>query len=229
MAYGTWQPFVDAEPVRAHVRALGEFGIGWIRAAKLAGVATGTVSKLLYGDRPRNLAPTKRMRPNVARALLAVEPTLGNMGPVVPVDGAGTRRRLQALVAAGWPQSELARRLGMDRGNFGKTIVSDMVRVATVRAVIALYDELWRTDPREHGVPARWYDVARATAARNAWAPVGAWDDDTIDDPAAFPDWTGHCGTPDGPRHHYRLSTAVCVACRAARTRHRHETEAHAA
>ncbi|GGU61944.1 hypothetical protein [Streptomyces lavendofoliae] len=229
MAYGTWQPFVDAGPVRTHVRQLGEFGIGWIRAAKLAGVATGTVSKLLYGDRPRNLAPTKRMRPEVALALLSVEPTLENMGPVVPIDGTGTRRRLQALVAAGWPQSEIARRLGMERANFGRTIVSPMVRVSTLRAVVAVYDELWRANPREHGVPARWYTTALATAARNGWAPVGAWDDDTIDDPAAFPDWTGHCGTTDGPRHHYRIGIPVCQPCREARQRHRAEANAQAA
>ncbi|MET8585704.1 hypothetical protein ABZX39_33275 [Streptomyces collinus] len=216
IAYGRWQPFVDAEPVRAHVRALGEFGIGWIRVAKLAGVSTGGVSKLLYGDRPRGLAPSRRVRPETAMKLLAVEPVLENLGARTPVDGAGTRRRLQALVFAGWTQSELARRMGMNRANFARTIVSDLVGVATVKAARTLYDDVWRVDPIASGVPEFRAAAARRIAVSNGWAPVGAWDDDTIDDPAAFPDWTGHCGTPEGRRVHYRIKVPVCEPCREA-------------
>jgi hypothetical protein len=216
MAYGRWQPFVDAEPVRQHVKALGEFGIGWIRVAKLARVSTGGVSKLLYGDRPRNLPPSRRVRPETALKLLSVEPTLANMGDAVPVDGTGTRRRLQALVAAGWTQSELARRLVMQRANFGRTIVSDLVSVRTVRATLALYDELWRQDPVVHGVPAHRAAAARQIAKAQGWAPVGAWDDDTIDDPATLPDWTGMCGTPVGYRVHRRIGVPACQPCKSA-------------
>lgn len=216
IAYGRWQPFVDAEPVRQHVRALGEFGIGWIRVAKLAGVSTGGVSKLLYGDRPRGLAPTKRVRPDTALKLLAVEPILENLGDRTTINGTGTRRRLQALVCAGWTQSELARRLGMNRANFSRTIVSSLVEVATVKAVRALYDELWRVDPVTAGVPEFRAAAARLIAVSNRWAPIGAWDDDRIDDPDAFPDWTGYCGTPKGRSIHYRIKVPVCPACRAA-------------
>ncbi|MFE0206964.1 hypothetical protein [Streptomyces sp. NPDC058985] len=223
IAYGRWQPFVDAEPVRAHVRALGEFGIGWMRAARLAGVSTGGVSKLLYGDRPRGLAPSRRVRPETALKLLAVEPSLENLGDRTAVDGAGTRRRLQALVCAGWTQSELARRLGMNRANFGRTIVSGLVEVATLKATRTVYDELWRVDPVSAGVPEFRAAAARRIAMSNSWAPVGAWDDDTIDDPATFPDWTGYCGKPQGRREHYRLKLPVCPPCHeAARAAARH-------
>ncbi|MFJ7297579.1 hypothetical protein [Streptomyces collinus] len=217
IAYGRWQPFVDAEPVRAHVRALGEFGIGWMRAARLAGVSTGGVSKLLYGDRPRGLAPSRRVRPETALKLLSVEPSLDNLGDRTVVDGTGTRRRLQALVCAGWTQSELARRLGMNRANFGRTIVSGLVEVATLKAARVLYDELWRVDPVAAGVPEFRAVAARRIAVSNSWAPVGAWDDDTIDEPGAFPDWTGYCGTPQGRRVHYRIGVPVCSPCREAR------------
>ncbi|MEV8033952.1 hypothetical protein [Streptomyces sp. NPDC086182] len=222
IAYGRWQPFVDAEPVRQHVRALGEFGIGWIRAAKLAGVSTGGVSKILYGDRPRGLAPTKRVRPETALKLLAVEPTLDNLGARVAINGTGTRRRLQALVAKGWPQTELARRLDMERANFKRAIVSNLVTVGTYRAAITLYDQLWRADPADHGVHWRWIEPARTLAATRGWAPIGAWDDDRIDNPTAWPDWTGHCGTPKGRNIHYRIKVPVCQPCRDA------HTEAHA-
>jgi hypothetical protein len=229
IAYGRWQPFVDAEPVRQHIRALGEFGIGWIRAAKLASVSTGGVSKILYGDRPRGLAPTKRVRPETALKLLAVEPTLDNMGARVAIDGTGTRRRLQALVTKVWSKSELARRLGMNRANFGRIIVGDLVTVGTHRAVLGLYDQLWRLDPEQHGVPARWTEQARTFAADHRWAPPGAWDDDVIDDPAALPDWTGRCGTPEGYSAHYRVGTPACPPCRTASIAHRAELRAQAA
>jgi len=217
IAYGRWHPFVDAEPVRQHVRALGEFGIGWIRVAKLAGVSTGGVSKLLYGDRPRGLEPTKRVRPETALKLLGIEPTLDNLGARTPIWGTGTRRRLQALVAKGWTQSELARRLGVDRANFGRTIVSNLVEAGTARAVLALYDELWRLDPTEQGVPRHRAEAARLIARNNRWAPIGAWDDESIDDPQATPDWTGRCGTPEGRRDHHRLRIPLCEPCRTAR------------
>lgn len=216
IAYGRWQPFVPAEPVRQHVRALGEFGIGWMRAARLASVPRGSVSKLLYGDPQRGLAPSKRVRPDTALKLLTVEPTLENLGARMRIDGTGTRRRLQALVAAGWSQSELARRLGTDPANFTKTITSDLVAAGTARAVIALYDQLWRADPVEHGVPQRWADTARRLAVAKQWAPIGAWDDDQLDNPDAFPDWTGWCGTPKGRSIHYRIKVPVCPPCRAA-------------
>ncbi|MFK8851282.1 hypothetical protein [Streptomyces sp. Ac-502] len=188
IAYGTWQPYVDAEPVRRHVRALMEFGIGWKRIAALAHVPTGVLTKLLYGHPQRNLAPSKGLRPKNAQALLAVQPTLDNLGAAVAADATGTRRRLQALVAAGWPQHHLAVRLGMTDTNFGSTLRRARVVLRTARAVRALYDQLWRTDPREHGVDAQAYSRARNHAMRQGWAPVGAWDDDTIDDPNAVPE-----------------------------------------
>ncbi|MEU6990306.1 hypothetical protein ABZ953_06545 [Streptomyces sp. NPDC046465] len=218
IAYGRWHPYVDAEPVRTHVKALSEFGIGWMRLAKIAGVPRGSVSKLLYGDPRRGMAPSKRLLPKNAQAILAVEPALEHLGSRVPIDGTGTRRRLQALVAKGWSQSELARRLGVDRANFGGTMTRGLVCASTARTVNGLYDELWRLDPEQHGVPARWAEQARTLAADRRWAPPGAWDDDQIDNPDAWPDWTGWCGTPDGYRIHYRVRVPLCPPCRTART-----------
>ncbi|MFH8813098.1 hypothetical protein ACH4GZ_38865 [Streptomyces hygroscopicus] len=224
IAYGTWQPFVDAEPVRAHVRSLMEFGIGWKRLAALAGVPTGAMSKLLYGDQRRNMAPSKQIRPRTAAALLAVEPSLENLGSVVAVDATGTRRRLQALIRAGWPKAQLAKRLGMLPSNFGDVLTRPQVTVRTVRAVMRLYDELWQADPREHGVDNQAYSRTVNYASKLGWAPVGAWDDDTIDDPATVPDWTGKCGTSDGYDAHYNMRILpACRPCRDARAAHRRE------
>jgi transcriptional regulator with XRE-family HTH domain len=221
IAYGRWQPYVDAEPVREHVRSLSEYGIGWIRLARLAGVPRGTMSKLLYGDSRRGLAPSKRLLPKNAQAILAVEPSIDLLGDAAYIDGTGTRRRLQALTAAGWPQRQLALRLGIEPTNFPKLIHGQdgrLVKAGTHRAVANLYDELWRLNPLEHGVLPRWADTARRQAKARRWAPVGAWDDDRIDDPNAFPDWTGWCGTPRGRAIHIQTRVQICPACRNAHT-----------
>lgn len=215
LAYGTWQPLVDAEPARTHVRNLMAYGIGWERIATLAGVPGGTVEKLLYGCRPRGQAPSKRIRPETAQRLLAVQPELRHLGDVALTDGTGTRRRLQALVARGFTLSFLARRLGQDPSNFAKTVRQQRVYAATARATIALYDELSLADPAGHGVSPARAERARRYAAEHCWAPVGAWDEDTIDDPEAFPDWTGKCGTPRGDAaHRYYRILPVCQPCR---------------
>ncbi|MGC9540207.1 hypothetical protein [Streptomyces sp. UG1] len=229
-AYGHWQPYVDAEPVRAHVRALEAYGLGWKRIARLAGVSPTTVGKLLYGAPRRNMGPSKRVRPETAAKLLAVEATPENLGGAVSVDGTGTRRRLQALVAGGWPQAQLARRLEMEPGNFGVTLRAERVLVSTSRAVTALYEGLWRADPVEHGVHPQGVSRARNQVRTNQWAPVGAWDEESLGDPAAYPDWTGKCGTPQGydAHYHYHLLPA-CQPCKDAKTADRQARKAVAA
>jgi hypothetical protein len=74
IAYGRWQPYVDAGPAREHVRQLAARGIGWKQAAMLAGVPTGAMSKLLYGG-PGGRPPSQRVRPGTAAAILAVART----------------------------------------------------------------------------------------------------------------------------------------------------------
>jgi hypothetical protein len=222
-AYGRWQPYVDAGPVRAHVRELMAYGVGWMRLAELSGIPKSTVEKLLYGCPSRGTDPSRRIRPETASKLLAVRPAPGLLAGAVNTGATGTRRRLQALVAAGWPQSHLAARLGMNSSNFGNTLRWPRVLVSTDRAARALYDELWNADPCEHGVLLSSYTRARVHAAQRGWAPVGAWDEGSIDDPDAFPDWTGSCGTAKGARAHYHHGILpVCAPCRNAAAAERH-------
>ncbi|MDX3232921.1 hypothetical protein [Streptomyces sp. ME19-01-6] len=221
---GQWQPFVDAEPVRQHIRNLQSCDMGLRAIATAANVDRKRLQAVLNGRPERGTPPQAQVRPAFAAAVLAVEPTLDNLGGKTVINAAGASRRLQALVAAGWPQHHLAARLGMTDGNFGATLHRDHVIVQTGRAVRSLYDELWRADPREHGVDNQAYSRARNHAASRQWAPVGAWDDDTIDDPAAFPDWTGKCGTSEGyDAHHNMRVLPSCQPCRDARAQRRRE------
>jgi predicted transcriptional regulator len=185
--YGRWQPYVDAGPVREHLRALAAAGIGHRRVGELAGVSSGSLSKILYGG-PGNRPPSKRVRPQTAAAILALRPTPPQLAPGALVDITGTRRRAQALVACGWSQARLARELGLTAANFCAMLRRDQVSAATARAVAGLYDRLWNRPPPEHDQRTRVAaSRARNHAEREGWAPPLAWDDEHIDAPDAQP------------------------------------------
>ena len=196
LAYGRL-PYVDAEPVRQHVRALQVAGLGWKRIAAMAGVTTSVVWKLLYGDPARGMAPSKRVRPATAEKILAVQASIDNLAPGLPIDATGTRRRVHALVACGWSQKKLGERIGLTAANFHASITGELVTVDTARKVRALYDQLWNEPPpeqthREKIAASRARNLARA----RGWAPPLAWDDDLIDDPAATPEGTAPPARP---------------------------------
>jgi hypothetical protein len=181
--YGQWRPYVDAGPVRDHLRALAAAGIGHRRVVELAGVSSGSLSKILYGG-PGNRPPSRRIRPQTAEAIMAVRPGPGQLAPGTLVGITGTRRRAQALVATGWSQARLARELGLTAANFCGMLRRDQVTAATARAVSDLYDRLWNQPPPEHDQRARIAaSRARRHAEREGWAPPLAWDDNQIDDP----------------------------------------------
>lgn len=219
LAYDRWHPWVNAAPVRDHIRYLQACGMGLRAIAAAAPVDRKRLQAILNGRPERGTGPQEKVRPALAAAVLAVEPTLETLAPSTLISPIGTRRRIQALVAAGWPQQHLAVRLGMTPSNFGAMLKCEHVLVRRARAVIALYDELWRADPSGHGASAAGITRAREYAAARGWAPVGAWDDDRLDDPEAFPDWTGQCGTPEGYWAHRRYNLLpTCQPCRDAHT-----------
>jgi hypothetical protein len=189
VAYGRWKPLIDAEPVRQHIRMLSTYGIGWQRLCRLAGVANGGVSRILYGAPHEGSGPTKRVRTTTADKILAIKPSLEHLAPGARVDGTGTRRRLQALVANGWPQMRLGRELGIKHHRLiWDQIRKDTVSADTARKVRDLYEQLWNVNPATRGVPPRYIEQAKKVAAANGWVPPAAWDDDYIDSPAATPD-----------------------------------------
>lgn len=181
--YGTWQPFVDAEPIRAHLALLREHGISYIRAAELAGLYTPTVGRLLYtaGGRP----PVKRVRQETADALLAVQP--GDIDPFT-TDATGTIRRIQALAAIGWPLRALGAQLNVNPSTPGRLLAQTTLRTTTANTVRAAYDRLKGDRPEDHGVC-----PGSAVRARN-WAQSQGWRDPTwwedyghLDDPEFDP------------------------------------------
>lgn len=178
IAYGRWEPYVDAEPARQHVLALRAAGLGPVTLARLSGVPHGALAKLVYGDRQRGQAPSKRIRHKTAERILAVQATIDTLADGAPVDSIGTQRRAQALCAIGYSLSDQARRLGYPVSAYHRSMLrAERVTAGRARAVRDLYDELAMTPG-----PSR---RARLDAAKKGWPPPLAWDD--IDDPDEIP------------------------------------------
>ncbi|MFJ5294494.1 hypothetical protein [Streptomyces sp. NPDC088348] len=77
--------------------------------------------------------------------------------------------------------------MGRAEASFNNALTAPKVSARLARRVAAFYDMHWNLRPEEHGVLAWVAQRARSRAEAEGWAPVGAWDDDTIDDPAAEP------------------------------------------
>jgi|GEM_PF-2507928 len=203
---------VDAEPARRHVRNLMAAGVSLARIADAADVGIATLSGMLYTrgpGRPR----AEQIRLENGRRIISVRAT-----DVATryVDATGTRRRLQALMANGWPQLRLGTHFGLHPRYVSELVRQPLVYGTTAVAAAAAYDRLWNEDPRRHGVSTSSWKKIRTHARNNAWAPPGAWDDDTIDDPQAHPEWTGECGTDRGYWVHKRQQLPMCARCETA-------------
>lgn len=111
IAYGRWQPYIDAEPARRHVRGLMAQGMGWKRIARTSGVASGTLTKLLYGAPARGMAPSKRIRPETAAKLLAVE---ADLAPAALVNAGPSWQIIRGLIANGYTRAWISSRIGQD-------------------------------------------------------------------------------------------------------------------
>lgn len=160
---------------------LAEFGLGYKRVAKLAGIGVTPVRNLIWGRQdagPRYGEMQKRVKRETAEAILSVRPVIENLagGQVIPARG--VHRRVQALVARGWSQSKIGARLGIDPGNFWSLMTSATVTVRRHREVAALYEELWNVEPphSDHRDKIA-YSRAVTYAVKRRWLPPLAWDD----------------------------------------------------
>jgi len=103
----------------------------------------------------------------------------------------GTRRRLQALVHAGWPPPVLAAALGRKVQHIHELLhrERDLVSIRVAAEVEAMFRHLWNQRPEQHGVRPAAATRARLLAARHRFHPVMVWDD--IDAPDATPQYGG--------------------------------------
>ena len=112
--------------------------MGFKRVAEVAGVSPSAVAALLYGKKvgDGHRAPTRRIRPETAKALLAVEfdPNDGAL-----VDPAEMWRQVEEMVAAGIPRTRIAERVGTHTGNLYPR--GGKVTAARARTIAEMYAE----------------------------------------------------------------------------------------
>jgi hypothetical protein len=114
---------------------------------------------------------------------MILQPDLELAGDRASVDGTGTRRRLEALVAIGWPATHLARKLRVSPPTAFRILRGYPVTAGTAKRVRKLYDDMW-----DHPAPeSRERKIALGIAAKRGYFSPLAWDDDEIDDPKARP------------------------------------------
>lgn len=179
---GTWQPFADARPVREHLLHLQEAGIGFHRVAALTGLPYNSVRDFLYPSYTKRRGRKTRTSHDTAAKILALQ-----VGDTLPgrVDATATRRRIQALVAHGWPMLILGPHIGCTPKHVWKITTQRYVYRDTVAAVEDAYNRLRHLRPEKNGVGKREAHIARTRAASHRWPTPAYWDDypDLIGDP----------------------------------------------
>jgi predicted transcriptional regulator len=101
------------------------------------------------------------------------------------IDGTGTRRRLEALAADGWSNSEIARLMGVSKPavrQYRVFAAAGQTHVTTAERVRYLFERCW------HQAPAgRYQERARRYAESQGWVESWRWEGIDIDDPASVP------------------------------------------
>ncbi|MFF9175929.1 hypothetical protein [Streptomyces sp. NPDC014793] len=183
VAAGTWKPFIDATPVREHLLELYAAGFTPHRVSVITDIDWNTVRLYTQAAPRQGRGMIRQTTPEFAAKILAIKPE-----PTLPgrVDPTGTRRRIQALVAIGWPLKELGPHIGVKPDHVRRIIKrNEQVFGTTAQATADAYDRLRNSQPRKHGVSEIGVARARKYAKEHRWAPPSYWAErmDVIDDP----------------------------------------------
>lgn len=185
--YGRWETkFVDAAPVRKHVKALQAQGWGVKQIGRLAGVAHGPLSILVFGRtegqmteyayrKPKHI--TKMSRENAEKLLaLRFDPLITSDGTVISAKG--LRRRAEALMCMGYSFHFQADYIGWQQGNYYLLMKRDACDAGTFKLVADMYDALHMTKRRaENRHQQAGITRTLANAKHHGYLPPLAWDD----------------------------------------------------
>lgn len=185
IGYGQWEPFVDAEPVRAHVRAIQETGLSTKLLEGVLDLPRCAFKNLMWGSNGR--PPATKVRKETAAIVLAFWPSLDDFADCSRIDPTGSRRRMQAMATLGWTNSYVAERIGLRPTNLRRGLCQERLTAWLARGIRDVYNEVWMRPPMESEVSA-WVALRAVRAAQQkGWDGPLAWDDETIDDPRAVP------------------------------------------
>lgn len=202
----------ELEEVRRKIRIFHTRGMSYREMARQVGLSESAVCR--YANHP-----DRGMYRSALEKLQDLRFELDNAeagpGPGARINPVGTVRRLGALWADGFSTLWLARSLDAGQRHVWETMTGQPRYVFRGFAfrVEAVYAALEGVNPRDVGMSASGIGCAITAATRRGVPPRHCWDPDTIDDPLAFPEWTGACGTPRGREIHRRIGVATCTPC----------------
>ncbi len=144
-------PYVGADRARKHLCYLAAHGVGLKSVALISGVSHGSLAKLVHGDHRRRMPPSKRIRRETERKILAVtidQAPGGTREPAGP-----TWEIVDELVARGWMAAEIGRHVN------GPTAQSlqlgrELVTRENARIIRSLLDEPVPPRRSRHGLHA---------------------------------------------------------------------------
>ncbi|WP_081288730.1 hypothetical protein [Mycolicibacterium conceptionense] len=160
--------YVDPAAARERLALLRSRGVT-IAMLSRHGLSRCGVHSIETAERIRRITEIKVMSVPVPADLI---PTCAD------VDGTGTSRRIQALVAMGWPQSLIAEELGTAQTAVAAMALRQKVTAERAIAVRELFGR-WAMTPG----PSK---VSQARARAKGWVTILGWND--IDDPNETPD-----------------------------------------
>lgn len=175
------RPLVDAEPIRQHILALQEAGLAPTRIARIAGLPHTTIVNFLRAQASRGRGRKQQTTPETAAKILAVR----------ALTTIGTIRRIQALIAVGWPARQIAKRAGVSARWLVEVRDTSTINLVTAEKINAAYGELRHLKPEKNGVWPGHATRARERAAANRWPTPRYWDQhpDAIEDPHFEPEY----------------------------------------
>lgn len=191
----------EVAAVVAHIKTCIASGMSQNLISRRAGVSQSTISRLLSNEQ------TGCLRTQGER-ILVVRP--GDFDEVSDRPSLGTVRRVRGLYYVGHgPQAITV------HAPLTLTIITEIAGAEYQWVAPTTEAAIKRACAALAAVPGTSHR-ARARALREGWAPLSAWDDDTINDPHALPEWTGYCGTDLGWWKHTINNIPVCPPCEAA-------------
>ena len=159
--------YVDPTPARERLALLRQRGVTIAMLGK-HGLSKFGVRGIETAERIRRITEIKVMSVPIPAEMV---PTCAD------VDATGTARRIQALVAMGWPQSLIAAELGTAQNAVSAMALRQKVTAERAIAVRELFGR-WAMTPGPS-------NVSRTRARSKGWVTILGWND--IDDPDETP------------------------------------------
>ena len=164
---------VSTDAALSHIEWLIDKGFNCTAISVAAGLDRGTILNIRSG---KNRLVKRATEARILGVLPAHIYARSDRRGYVP--SVGAVRRIRALMTMGWRYQDLSPRLGFPADKVKENAA--WIGRHKHEAIIRLYDELWDTPG-----PAAKGSITKLL--NRGWHKPMAWDDDTIDDPAAEP------------------------------------------